>query len=201
LIERHKNRGDDGEVDFRWLRQPPALGDYVIDTDNKTVAEIVAEIKSIINDGSKPLETNRLLIKRVASSINRQDWEISEKIAGVLIGKAAFFDIDEKLCSCTLGYHTEESYRNKGYMTEALFCLLRFMILDAGFNRIAGGHQADNPASGRVMAKAGMKYEGTLRQDFMNKDGTIVDSIQYSMTKQDLELPASQKTEGQYDTR
>ena len=55
-----------------------------------------------------------------------------------------------------------------------------------GFIRIAGGHQADNPASGKVMAKAGMKCEGVLRQDFMNVDGTLVDSILYSIIKQDL---------------
>lgn len=186
LIKRHKNRGDDGEVDFQWLRQPPTLGDYVIDTDNKTVDEIVSEIKNIIDTGAKPIETERLLIKRVSSSANRQEWEISEKNTGTLVGKVAFFEIDEKLRSCTLGYHTEENHRNKGYMTETLSSLLRFMILDAGFNRISGGHQADNPASGKVMEKAGMKCEGTQRQDFMNKDGTMVDSIQYSMIRQDF---------------
>jgi len=186
LVQRHMNRGDNGEVDFQWLRQSPVLGDYVIDTDNKTVAEIVAEIKSIIDTGAKPIETDRLLIKRVASSSNRQEWEISEKNTGIFVGKVAFFDIDDKLRSCTLGYHTEEKHRNKGFMTETLSCLLRFMILETGFNRISAGHQADNPASGRVMAKAGMKCEGTLRQDFMNKNGIMVDSIQYSMIRQDF---------------
>jgi len=44
LAERHKNRGDDGEVDFQWLRQAHHPGDYVINTDNKTVEEVVAEI-------------------------------------------------------------------------------------------------------------------------------------------------------------
>jgi len=39
------------------------------------------------------------------------------------------------------------------------------------------------------MEKAGMKCEGVLRQDFMNENGIMVDSIQYSIIKQDFELP------------
>jgi hypothetical protein len=49
LTERHRKRGDDGEVDFQWLRAPPYPNDYVINTDDKTVMQIVSEIKSVIN--------------------------------------------------------------------------------------------------------------------------------------------------------
>jgi len=48
LIERHKSRGDDGEVSFHFLRLAPYPNDYVINTDNKTVEQIVTEIKNII---------------------------------------------------------------------------------------------------------------------------------------------------------
>ena len=132
------------------MRQAPYSGDYVINTDDKTVDEVVAEIKNIVDSEIKTLETERLLIKKIGSSTDRHDWEITEKSTGSLTGKVAFFDIDKKLRSCSLGYHTEESHRNKGYATEAVTCLLRFMILEIGFNRISGGHQTDNPASGRV---------------------------------------------------
>jgi len=47
LAARHKKRGDDGEVDFQWLREVAHPGDHVINTDNKTVEEIVTEIKNI----------------------------------------------------------------------------------------------------------------------------------------------------------
>ena len=47
LTERHKKRGDAGEVSFEWLynRYPD---DFVINTDDKTVTQIVKEIKNII---------------------------------------------------------------------------------------------------------------------------------------------------------
>lgn len=49
LIERHKLRGDANDVSFQWLRMKPHLGDYVINTDHKTVDQIVSEIREIIN--------------------------------------------------------------------------------------------------------------------------------------------------------
>lgn len=48
LAERHKNRGDMGEVSFQWLRMEPHPGDYVINTDNKTVTQIIDEMKANI---------------------------------------------------------------------------------------------------------------------------------------------------------
>lgn len=47
LVQRHKMRNMD-EVSFQWLNMEPHPGDYVIDTDNKTIAQIVGEIRLII---------------------------------------------------------------------------------------------------------------------------------------------------------
>ena len=52
LVERHKKRGDKNECSFYWLHLKPLMGDYIINTDNKTVQQTVDEMKSII-DGEK----------------------------------------------------------------------------------------------------------------------------------------------------
>lgn len=49
LRERHKKRGDQNECSFFWLHLKPYEGDYVIDTDNKSVQQIVDEIKAIVD--------------------------------------------------------------------------------------------------------------------------------------------------------
>lgn len=49
LTERHKSRGDQGEVLFDWLKMEPHPGDYVIHTDNKAVSQIVTEMKKIVD--------------------------------------------------------------------------------------------------------------------------------------------------------
>ncbi|MDR2717659.1 MAG: AAA family ATPase [Treponema sp.] len=48
LFERHKKRGDNNEVSYYWLRLGSYPGDYIINTDNKNINEIIEEIKNII---------------------------------------------------------------------------------------------------------------------------------------------------------
>ncbi len=50
LLARHKKRGDKNECSFFWLHLLPHEGDYVINTDNKCVQEIVDEMRSIIEE-------------------------------------------------------------------------------------------------------------------------------------------------------
>lgn len=49
LLERHKKREDQNECSFFWLHLEPYAGDYVINTDNKDVNQIVEEMKRIID--------------------------------------------------------------------------------------------------------------------------------------------------------
>ena len=43
LREHHKKRGDQNECSFFWLHLKPYEDDYVINTDNKSVQQIVEE--------------------------------------------------------------------------------------------------------------------------------------------------------------
>ncbi len=53
LRERHKKRGDENECSFFWLHLKPHEGDYVINIDNKSVQQIVDEMKVIIDSEGK----------------------------------------------------------------------------------------------------------------------------------------------------
>ena len=44
-------------------------------------------------------------------------------------------------------------------------------------------HLSENPASGKVMQKCGMKYEGTLRARYVDSDGIRNDLLSFSITK------------------
>ena len=85
-----------------------------------------------------------------------------------------------------MAYEVKAKYRNKGYASEALKRVLKFLLVEVEYNRISAGHLADNPASGRVMEKAGMKYEGTHRQDNRNHEGILTDSRLYAILREDL---------------
>lgn len=63
-----------------------------------------------------------------------------------------------------LGYWIGVPFWNRGYSTEAAAMILQFGFEALSLNRIYAQHFVRNPASGRVLQKVGMRYEGRLRQ-------------------------------------
>lgn len=63
-----------------------------------------------------------------------------------------------------MGYWIGEPYWRKGYATEAARRVVRFGFETLELNRIEATYFTRNPASARVMQKAGLRFEGMRRQ-------------------------------------
>jgi RimJ/RimL family protein N-acetyltransferase len=63
-----------------------------------------------------------------------------------------------------LGYVLAKPYWNNGYMTEAVRAVIDWALGEPDIYRVWAVCDIENPASGRVMEKAGMKREGVLRR-------------------------------------
>jgi len=85
-----------------------------------------------------------------------------------------------------MGFWIGKPYWNKGYVTEAAEAVLRYGFETLGLNRIWAAHFGSNPASGRVMKKLGMTYEGTWRQHVL-KWGTFEDLCSYGILREEFE--------------
>ncbi len=90
--------------------------------------------------------------------------------------------IDQDHCCAEIGYWIGDAYRGHGYCTEAGRALLQFGFETLGSHRIRAEHFAHNPASGRVMQKLGMTYEGCSRQAIL-KWGEFLDVHQYAILR------------------
>jgi [ribosomal protein S5]-alanine N-acetyltransferase len=82
-----------------------------------------------------------------------------------------------------IGYWIGQPWWGQGYMAEALAATIRLCFESLSVNRVEADHYTDNPASGRVMEKAGMTYEGTLEQYCLGKDGKYHGCRMYSITR------------------
>ncbi len=65
--------------------------------------------------------------------------------------------------SAELGYWLGVPYWGQGYCTEAARAILAFAFDELKLHRIAANYLTRNPASGRVMEKLGMQFEGVQR--------------------------------------
>ena len=64
-----------------------------------------------------------------------------------------------------IGYALARKYWGQGLMTEAVRAMLDYGFNLLRLNRIEARCDVENIASWRVMEKAGMKFEGVLRQN------------------------------------
>ncbi len=112
--------------------------------------------------------------------LNFYQWAVELRVIGQVVGSISVFDILEDVMKGETGYCLSRKYWGRGYMTEALSEVIRFCFDEVGFNRVQAMHDARNPASGRVMIKSGLMYEGRLHQYARNGLGEIVDVDMYA---------------------
>lgn len=96
------------------------------------------------------------------------------------IGSIGAVDKNERINMVHIGYCISRKWWHKGITSEALKALIRYFIEEIGANRVEARHDPNNPNSGKVMMKCGMKYEGTMRQADMNNQG-ICDYSMYGI--------------------
>jgi len=115
---------------------------------------------------------------------NRYSWAIQLKSTGEVIGRFFGMHPDDRLRQIELAYELGRNWWNRGLMTEATQAVIHFFFQEVGLNRIQSHHADANPASGKVMQKCGMTYEGTMRQALVCNHG-VFDKMNYAIVKND----------------
>jgi [ribosomal protein S5]-alanine N-acetyltransferase len=85
-----------------------------------------------------------------------------------------------------LGYWLGVPFWGHGYATEAAADILRYGFETLALHRIFASHFKQNPASGRILKKVGMKYEGCQREHLLKWD-RFVDSELYGLLRREWE--------------
>ncbi|MFL2129664.1 GNAT family N-acetyltransferase [Ruoffia sp. FAM 24228] len=153
--------------------------------------------------GTKEIETDRLLLRRFTKADaqavytnyarddlatkyltwpSHQDVSVTEALGDITASIPHEF---EKIDACEIGYVLSPKLWGQGYMSEAMKAVTKYLLKEAGFNRVIARHDVANPASGKVMQKAGLQFEGIHRQGSLNNSG-IIDTAQYAILKEDI---------------
>ena len=94
--------------------------------------------------------------------------------------------VDAQHQHAELGYWLGVPYWGKGYATEAARAMLRYGFCDLGLHRIFASHFKHNPASGNILRKLGMRYEGCQREHLRKWD-QFGDSELYGLLRKEWE--------------
>jgi RimJ/RimL family protein N-acetyltransferase len=87
--------------------------------------------------------------------------------------------------SAEIGYWLGEPFWGRGIITKALAAMTKYAFSNFDLIRLYAYVFETNPASMRVLEKAGYKLEGRLRKSVI-KDGQILDQMVYAMLKDEL---------------
>lgn len=124
-----------------------------------------------------------MILTEWTDSYDREDfylWAIEYE--GQPIGSISVVELNNDIEKAHIGYCIGRNWWRKGLTSEALKAVMDYLFDEVGMNRIEACHDPRNPNSGRVMAKCGMRFEGTMRQNGRNNQG-ICDVRFYGLLK------------------
>ncbi len=113
-------------------------------------------------------------------------FAITESDEGRLLG-AIGIQVNKTNLLGEIGYWIGKPYWNRGYATQAAKAVISFGFEHLGLNRIQARHMTKNPASGRVLEKAGMKPEGVLRQSIY-RWGSFEDAAMFAVLRAEFQV-------------
>lgn len=99
----------------------------------------------------------------------------SELIGGI----GLTFGSDVYRRSAEVGYWLGEPFWGRGIATAALIAVTDYVFAEHDLVRIEAAVYETNPASARVLVKAGYEFEGRLRKS-VTKDGQTLDELMYA---------------------
>ena len=156
---------------FRYASDPE-VSKYVLWEPHRSVSDTRTYIRYV----------RRLYRRGLPSS-----WAVVDLSSSVVIGSIGFMSYSAVHHSAEIGYSFSREVWNRGYATQAVNAVIHISFQSLpGLNRIEAQHDVRNPASGRVMMKCGMKYEGILRSRVFNKS-EFVDTALYAILRSDLD--------------
>jgi RimJ/RimL family protein N-acetyltransferase len=111
--------------------------------------------------------------------------ELAIVVDGAVAGGMSFHPREEEFRYCLeFGYWLGEDYWGRGIMTEAVRLGVAYAFNTFDIHRIQAWAYAWNPASRRVLEKAGFTLEGCARKEVF-KDGAFVDRWLFGLLREE----------------
>lgn len=158
----------DAEPYYARIGSNPNVTKYMLFSPHKDISESVASIEKAL---------------RRYREGNCYRFCIALESTNELIGVMEPLRFDDGKSSCSFAYMLAEEFWGQGYATEALKAVLDFLFRKMEMERVEADHMAENAASGAVMRKAGMIFQG-IQPGKYEKDGISHDAVCYAVTRE-----------------
>ncbi len=159
LTERHL-----GALDHAF-RSDPELWEWTIDAEPRTQADTVAWLERAMHEHT--------MRTRSPFAIELPD--------GTLAGTTSYFDIRSYDGALEIGHTLVFKRHRRTQVNTAAKLALLTRAFETGFERVAFQTDARNARSRAAIERLGAAYEGTMRSSRRRHDGTLGDTVIYSI--------------------
>lgn len=129
---------DDAEAVFEWAGDP-RVAKYMSYPKYTDISQTIEWLKSTYDE-------------------DEWIWAFVLKYENKIIGSGSIGPNVKMQGYWGIGYNIHYDYWHKGYCTEAMKAIISFAHNQLGVNKICADHAVDNPRSGKVMEKCGLKF-------------------------------------------
>jgi RimJ/RimL family protein N-acetyltransferase len=180
-----------------WLPHPIVLSGKLVRLEPLTEAHFPALIEcgaareiwsQLPIDGSQPerlrRELGNALLQRMAGT--QYPFTVFAQEENRIIGSTRFFDLFPEHRKLEIGWtwYAPDSW-GKGYNTECKLLLLEHAFEKLSLNRVQFKTRDTNLRSRAAIEKIGACYEGCLRHDRILPDGSLRDTMVYSILQEE----------------
>ena len=109
------------------------------------------------------------------------------EVNGAFAGGIGFAPLEggESRGVALFGYWLGRAFWGRGIATDAARTLARYALREVGLRRLEASVFAPNAVSARVLEKAGFRFEGRMREGYVQRDGTVCDKLMYARLASD----------------
>ncbi len=138
--------------------------------------------------GWEPHENKEVSFRALRYYIENDDrWAIVLKETEKVIGSLKIWpDGDHRKSNAkTISFVLSADYRGRGYMTEAVKRVIKYVFEEMNIEMLSVYHFPYNASAKRILEKCGFQPEATGGQKNESYDGQVLDTVCYSILKAD----------------
>ncbi|KQS66951.1 GNAT family N-acetyltransferase [Modestobacter sp. Leaf380] len=135
--------------------------------------------------GASSLEEATQWLARRSEGEGHVSRAVVARADGGLLGSVSLHSIDPVQLDAEVGYWVVPAARGRRVAPRVVDAVCRWAFAELGLDRVVLAHAVENPASGRVAARAGFTLEGRLRRSYRFGDGVKHDELLWSRLSDD----------------
>ena len=167
-------------------------------SDAESLLQLNIENRDFFGPRSSPQPDEYFTLEGQLAHIERAQKMLAEQTGVILtarlletdelIGFVAVFGVLRGgFQEARIGYNFSERYGGKGFASEAVELAVPYAFETLDLHRLETGVQLDNPASMRVLTKAGFREEGISLGWVKTSDGRWHDAKRFALTREEWE--------------